>query len=179
MYTPSDYSQPVFGQPMPPPAPPPAPYGQPLQTAPPPQHMMHAGQWSSGLCDCTSDMSNCCMTCWCPCITFAQIAEIADMGTTSCPVHGALYTILLLLTGCQWIYSYMYRSKMRKQYMLPEEPCNDCLLHFCCEPCAMCQEYRELKHRGFNMSIGWHGNMMRQHQQAAVTPPLAPAGMKR
>lgn len=42
---------------------------------------------------------------------------------------------------------------MRKQYMLPESPCGDCLLHFCCEFCALCQEYRELKHFGFDMSI--------------------------
>ncbi|KAK1413710.1 hypothetical protein QVD17_35488 [Tagetes erecta] len=169
MYPNSEYSQPSYGQP-PPPAPPVA--------GVPPSHMIYAGQWSTGLCDCTSDVSNCCLTCWCPCIPFGQIAEILDKGTTSCAVHGALYTILLLFTGCQCIYSCMYRSKMRQQYMLPEEPCNDCLLHCCCEPCAMCQEYRELKHRGFNMSLGWHGNMERQNH-AAVTPPFAPAGMKR
>ncbi|KAJ0669381.1 putative PLAC8 motif-containing protein [Helianthus annuus] len=180
----SEYSQPAFGQPIPASSPP--PYGQPAQApynqsvAPPPQSMMYPSQWSSGLCDCTSDVSNCCLTCWCPCIPFGQIAEILDKGTTSSAVHGALYTILLLLTGCQFIYSCSYRSKMRQQYMLPEEPCNDCLLHFCCEPCAMCQEYRELKHRGFDMSLGWHGNMERQnHHQAVVTPPYAPAGMKR
>lgn len=43
---------------------------------------------------------------------------------------------------------------MRSQYGLRETPCNDCLVHWCCEPCALCQEYRELKHRGFDISIG-------------------------
>ncbi|KAJ0430788.1 putative PLAC8 motif-containing protein [Helianthus annuus] len=82
----SEYSQPAFGQPMPASAPP--PYGQPAQApynqsvAPPPQSMMYPSQWSSGLCDCTSDVSNCCLTCWCPCIPFGQIAEILDKGTT-------------------------------------------------------------------------------------------------
>nr|GEY18647.1 PLAC8 motif-containing protein [Tanacetum cinerariifolium] len=39
-------------------------------------------EWSTGLCDCTEDMSSCCMTCWCPCITFGQIAEVVDKGIT-------------------------------------------------------------------------------------------------
>jgi len=30
----------------------------------------------------------------------------------------------------------------------------DCLVHFCCETCALCQEYRELKNRGYDLSIG-------------------------
>ncbi|GKV19461.1 hypothetical protein SLEP1_g29722 [Rubroshorea leprosula] len=30
---------------------------------------------------------------------------------------------------------------------------NDCLVHFCCLPCALCQEYRELRNRGFDVSI--------------------------
>nr|XP_043626734.1 protein PLANT CADMIUM RESISTANCE 2-like [Erigeron canadensis] len=172
MYSSTENPPPSYGQP--PTAPPPIQYA----TGVPSQAMNSNGEWSTGLCDCGSDVSNCCITCWCPCITFGQIAEIADKGTTSCAVHGALYTILLLLTGCQCIYSCMYRSKMRQQYMLPEEPCNDCLLHCCCEACAMCQEYRELQHRGFNMSLGWHGNVERQNH-GVVMPQFAPVEMKR
>ncbi|CAH1417028.1 unnamed protein product [Lactuca virosa] len=167
------------------PPPPPPPYGHPPLAPPPAQYppgippppMVSTGQWSSGLCDCGSDVTNCCITCWCPCIPLGQIAEIVDRGNTSCAVHGSLYTVILLLTGCQWIYSCMYRSKMRQQYLLPEEPCNDCLVHFCCEPCAMCQEYRELKHRGFDMSLGWHGNMERQNN-GVMMPVFAPAPME-
>ncbi|XP_076947208.1 protein PLANT CADMIUM RESISTANCE 2-like [Bidens hawaiensis] len=177
MYTdPSDHSKPAVGQPMQPPQ---APYGQASHVITPPLDVMYPSKWSSGLCDCTSDMSNCCMTCWCPCITFGQIAEIVDKGTTSCPVYGTIYSILLLLVGFQWVFSCLYRSRMRQQYMLPKEPCNDCLIHYCCEQCALCQEYRELKHRGYNMLIGWHGNMEKQPQQAVMTPPYAQEGMKR
>ncbi|KAK1258729.1 Protein PLANT CADMIUM RESISTANCE 2 [Acorus gramineus] len=131
--------------------PPPAPYGYPvpmhIQSQPP-------AEWSTGLCGCFEDVSNCCVTCWCPCITFGQIAEIADRGASSCGVSGALYTLISLLTGCGCLYSCFYRSKMRGQYYLSESPCCDCLVHFCCEACALCQEYRELKHRGFDMHIG-------------------------
>ncbi|PWA51706.1 cell number regulator 10 [Artemisia annua] len=142
----------------------------------PPQPMVSNGKWSTGLCDCCDDVCNCCITCCCPCITFGQIAEIVDKGTTPCAVHGILYAVLLLTIQFQWIYSCMYRSKMRQQYMLAGGPCNDCIRHCCCESCSLCQEYRELKHRGFDMSLGWHGNMARQNQGVPM-PPFDPAEM--
>ncbi|RDX60618.1 Protein PLANT CADMIUM RESISTANCE 9, partial [Mucuna pruriens] len=37
------------------------------------------GQWTTSLYDCWDDPSHCCFTCWCPCITFGQIAEIPKM----------------------------------------------------------------------------------------------------
>ncbi|PKA63105.1 Protein plant cadmium resistance 2 [Apostasia shenzhenica] len=128
--------------------------------------------WSTGLCDCCDDKSNCCVTCWCPCITFGQIAEIVDRGSSSCGSSGALYGLICLITGFQCIYSCFYRSKMRRQYSLRESPCGDCLIHCCCEPCALCQEYRELKRRGFNMAIGWQANLERQGAGAMVPPPV-------
>ncbi|OIS96620.1 PREDICTED: protein PLANT CADMIUM RESISTANCE 2-like [Nicotiana attenuata] len=136
------------------------------------------GTWSTGLCDCFSDVSNCCITCWCPCITFGQIAEIVDKGTTSCGASGALYCLIEAFTGCGCIYSCFYRTKMRKQYMLPEGSCGDCMLHFCCEWCALCQEYRELKHRGFDMSIGWQANMENQNKGIGMAP-VVQGGMTR
>lgn len=73
---------------------------------------------------------------------------------TACGVSGVLYGLLCSITGCQCIYSCFYREKMRGQYSLLASPCADCLVHFCCEGCALCQEYRELKNRGFDMTIG-------------------------
>ncbi|CAK7326780.1 unnamed protein product [Dovyalis caffra] len=139
------------------------------------------GRWSSGLCDCFSDIPNCCITCWCPCITFGQVAEIVDRGTIPCAVSGAIYGVLLWLTGCPCIYSCLYRTKMRKQLMFEDRPCNDCLIHFCCDACALCQEYRELKHRGFDMTIGWEGNVQRQNGGVAMaqSAPVVEEGMKR
>ena len=48
----------------------------------------------------------------------------------------------------------VYRSRLRGQYDLEEAPCADCLVHFCCETCSFCQEYKELKNRGLDMGIG-------------------------
>ncbi|XP_072953155.1 cell number regulator 2-like [Typha angustifolia] len=136
-------------------------------------------QWSTGLCDCCDDVSNCCITCFCPCITFGQIAEIIDRGSTSCGTSGALYMLVMCVTGCSCLYSCFYRSKMRAQYSLREKPCCDCCVHCFCETCALCQEYRELKRRGFDMKVGWIVNMERQRRQAAMIPPETPEGMTR
>ncbi|KAJ3679685.1 hypothetical protein LUZ60_017696 [Juncus effusus] len=126
--------------------------------------------WSTGLCHCYDDINNCCITCWCPCITFGQIAEIVDRGSSACGVNGALYMLIMCITGCQCFYSCFYRAKMRSQYSLKEGPCADCCVHCFCEHCALCQEYRELKRRGFDLKIGWHANMEKQGQ-AAMLPP--------
>ncbi|XP_071691077.1 protein PLANT CADMIUM RESISTANCE 7-like [Rutidosis leptorrhynchoides] len=142
-------------------------------------HFTTPSEWSTGLFDCDNDYYNCCLTCWCPCITFGQIAEVVDKGTTSCIAHGAIYSLLCLFTGgCQCIYACMQRSKLRQQYMLPEQPCNDCLTHCFCEMCAICQEYRELQYRGLDPSLGWDGNISRQNQ-GVVMPPINPGEMKR
>ncbi|KAK3043070.1 hypothetical protein RJ639_001185 [Escallonia herrerae] len=134
--------------------------------------------WSTGLCDCFSDTRNCCITCWCPCITFGQIAEMVDKGSSACGSNGALYALIACVTGCACFYSCFYRAKMRQQYSLHEVPCGDCLVHCCCETCALCQEYRELKNRGFDMTIGWHGNMERQTRGVEMAPVIE-EGMSR
>jgi len=54
--------------------------------------------------------------------------------------------------GC--LYSCLYRSKLRAEYDVDEGECPDFLVHCCCEHLALCQEYRELKNRGFDLGIG-------------------------
>ncbi|XP_078164446.1 cell number regulator 10-like [Carex rostrata] len=131
--------------------------------------------WSTGLFDCYDDIDNCCMTCFCPCITFGQIAEIVDHGSISCCASSSLYTGLMFLTGCHWLYSCFYRKKLRGHFFLEDSPCGDCCVHCCCEPCALCQEHRELRLRGLDPSFGWHGNLARQ----TTMIPLTIGGMTR
>uniref|UniRef100_A0A2P2MA66 Protein PLANT CADMIUM RESISTANCE 2-like n=1 Tax=Rhizophora mucronata TaxID=61149 RepID=A0A2P2MA66_RHIMU len=150
----------------------PAATGVPVSTTRQDHHGQR-GAWSSDLCDCFSDVPSCCLTCWCPCISFGRIAEIVDQGATTCTTGGAIYAILAYFTGYACIYSCVYRSKLRKQYALEERPCNDCLVHCCCESCALCQEYRELQSRGFDMALGWEGNMQRQSRGMEMTAPPA------
>uniref|UniRef100_A0ACD5UI43 Uncharacterized protein n=1 Tax=Avena sativa TaxID=4498 RepID=A0ACD5UI43_AVESA len=164
------------------PTPPPAAATAPCHQRPP----APVTPWSTGLFDCLDDKKNCVVTCLCPCITFGQVAEIVDRGATSSGASAALYMGIALLTGYefQWVYSCLYRTKMRTQYGLQESPLPDCCVHFIFEPCAICQEYRELRNRGFVMEIGWQANMELQQQGriggAATVPPAVHAeGMTR
>ncbi|KAJ3695884.1 hypothetical protein LUZ60_001261 [Juncus effusus] len=138
--------------------------------------------WSTRLCHCMDDPGNCLITCICPCITFGQVADIIDKGSCSCVFSGAVYGLLCTMgLGC--LYSCFYRSKMRSQYDLDEGPLPDCLVHFCCEYCALCQEHRELKNRGFDMGIGFDGNVERQRRgvvgRTVVGAPAMHGGMMR
>ncbi|PQQ15014.1 protein PLANT CADMIUM RESISTANCE 7-like [Prunus yedoensis var. nudiflora] len=112
-------------------------------------HRPQQSKWSGGLCNCGEDVTTCCISCFLPCITFGQIAETVDEGRS---LYALLFTI-----QCHWVYSCMYREKLRQKFGLPEEPCCDCCVHFCCDPCALCQEHAELKSRGFDPSKGWIG----------------------
>ncbi|CAN1774915.1 Protein PLANT CADMIUM RESISTANCE 2 [Linum perenne] len=113
--------------------------------------------WSSGLCDCFSDARN------------------------SCGVNGALYTIIACVTGFPCCYSCFYRTKLRQQYGIKGTHSRDCLVHCFCEYCSLCQEYRELKKHGFDLSIGWHGNVERKNRnmEMASLPPVVERGMTR
>ncbi|KAJ4961377.1 hypothetical protein NE237_021287 [Protea cynaroides] len=134
--------------------------------------------WSSGICHCGDNIEFRCITCWCPCITFGQISEIIDKGSPSCTINGVIYGFLRHFTGFHWLYACSYRSRMRQEYNLNGSSCGDCFVHCCCEPCALRQEYRELESRGFDMSIGWHGNVERQNRGVAM-PPIVEKGMTR
>lgn len=82
------------------------------------------------------------------------IDVILSYYCTACGASGALYALVCCVIGCPCLYSCFYRSKMRQQYALRETPCGDCLVHCCCEGCALCQEHRELTMRGYDMTIG-------------------------
>ncbi|XP_030553071.1 protein PLANT CADMIUM RESISTANCE 2-like isoform X1 [Rhodamnia argentea] len=166
---------------LPPPPPPPPVTGVPVVALPP---LSDYAAWSTGLCDCFSDFERFCISFWCPCVTFGQISEIVDRGSSSCGLNGAVYFLIACVTGCSCCYSFFYRLKMRKQYRIDGTAAEDFIVHCLCEACALTQEYRELKNRGFNPSLGWHESVDRQNHGVAMAPmpPVAPIvedGMKR
>ncbi|MED6218688.1 hypothetical protein PIB30_028775 [Stylosanthes scabra] len=147
------------------------------KTAQSPFSSAPTGAWTTGLCGCCEDPGNCCMTCCCPCVTFGQNAEVVDKGRSSCAFAGMIF-YLLSYVGCGCLYSYTYRSKLRGLYSLPEEPCMDFFVHCFCGSCAICQEYRELKNRGLDPSLGWTANEERMNRGNQVAPHVQP-GMTR
>ncbi|KAK7370007.1 hypothetical protein VNO80_12057 [Phaseolus coccineus] len=137
------------------------------------------GSWSTGLCDCFSDYSSCCLTLWCPCVSFGRVAEILDKGSSSCCLHGSLFYVLAAFThvgGC--IYAWLYRVKLRELYGIEGHHCSDCLVSFLCLHLSICQEYRELKARGFGMSAGWEGNVQ-MYTRGVTSAPAVEGGMNR
>ncbi|KAG2654239.1 cell number regulator 1-like [Panicum virgatum] len=170
--------------------------GAPPTAAPPAAYQQHGAvnmnpsrpgaalrTWSTGLFHCMDDPGNCLITCLCPCITFGQIADIVDKGTCSCIASGLIYGLICASTGMGCLYSCLYRSRLRAEYDLQEGECPDFLVHCCCEHLALCQEYRELKNRGYDLGIGWDANMDRQRRGVAsgtvMGAPATPLGMIR
>ncbi|KVI04492.1 protein PLANT CADMIUM RESISTANCE 4-like [Cynara cardunculus var. scolymus] len=139
------------------------------------QYLAPTQGWSTGLLDCMEDPENAIMTLCFPCVTFGQIAEIVDNGQTSCATSGLIYGLIAAFIGIPCIMSCSYRTKIRSRYGLMETPAPDWAIHFFCEYCALCQEYRELKSHGMDPAIGWQGNMSRNQQMAkyqTMTPPM-------
>ncbi|KAJ9708141.1 hypothetical protein PVL29_000279 [Vitis rotundifolia] len=107
------------------------------------------GYWSTGLFDCMDDPNIALTTAIFPCVTFGQIADVLDNGHTTCATSGIIYAFAACLL------SWPYRRKLRQRFGLTEAPASDCMVHCLFEPCALCQEYRELKNRGINPALGY------------------------
>ncbi|XP_043717804.1 adhesive plaque matrix protein-like [Telopea speciosissima] len=135
--------------------------------------------WTTGLFDCMEDPQNAITTFLFPFFTFGQIAEIIDNGHTSCGTSGIFYGAIAVLIYMPFLLSCTYRTKLRSKYDLVEAPAPDWITHFIFECCALSQEYRELRNRGFDPALGWIGNVSRnqnlQHQQQQkvhMVPPM-------
>ncbi|KAL2932551.1 Protein PLANT CADMIUM RESISTANCE 2 [Bienertia sinuspersici] len=114
------------------------------------------GQWSSGLFDCTTDVSH------------------------SCGVSGALYGLIGMISGFHFIYTCAYRGKLKRQFGISASPIEDLCTHIWCHPCALCQEHRELQYHGYDVPLGWVGNLEKKNGgMGMVNPPMVPGGMSR
>ncbi|CAN6446022.1 unnamed protein product [Victoria cruziana] len=133
---------------------------------PAPQH----GVWTTGIFGCMEDPLNVVVALFFPCITFGQVAEILDKGQTSCCCSGLSYCCAATC-GCACFLTGSYRTRLRVNYGLPESPCADGLTHYFCDPCALSQEYRELRNRGLDPQLGWQGNMLCAQARTGMAPP--------
>lgn len=136
------------------------------------QRMAQIGRpWSSAIYDCGLDRTNATMTALCPCVTFGQIAEMVDEGQTSCTSGSFMYILLAPALCSCWILASSYRKKLRKKYSLVQAPAEDWIMHLFCPFCSLCQEFRELKCRGLDPTLGWMGYLAKQHEETLTIPP--------
>ncbi|KAH1074452.1 hypothetical protein J1N35_026780 [Gossypium stocksii] len=145
-----------------------APIRKSVQHLPMPSPQMKAdptGSWTTGLFDCMEDPTNALITALFPCVTFGQIADVLDNGHTNCATSGIVYAVAPCFV------SGPYRKKLRQRFGLIEAPASDRIIHSMFEPCALCQEYRELNNRGINPALGYHGNLSKQQTATMMVPP--------
>ncbi|KAG0458135.1 hypothetical protein HPP92_023292 [Vanilla planifolia] len=127
--------------------------------------------WTSTIYDFGQHNASAIMTVLFPCATFGHIVEIVDEGKTSCICASCVYFLLAPALCSCWILGSTYRRKLRSKYNLVEAPAEDWVLHLFCPFCSLCQEFRELKNRGIDPSIGWMGHLAKQHQGTLARPP--------
>ncbi|KAL0003800.1 hypothetical protein SO802_011361 [Lithocarpus litseifolius] len=135
------------------------------------------GKWTTGICGCFDDCSNSTTTVPPPPPPTSPALPgedrrgggwlaVDDVGSPLGGANEAAYTAgqnyLVLFTlvpvlGAT-LYACTYRTKLRRHFELPEQPCGpcgDCCVHHLCCFCALCQEHRELKNRQMDPVGGW------------------------
>lgn len=72
----------------------------------------------------------------------------------ACCVQGTIFCVLGGFSPFLSVYSCIYRTKLREQYGIEGNRCKDCIASCLCPRISICQEYRELQARGFDVSAG-------------------------
>eukprot|EP00198_Chlamydomonas_reinhardtii_P010696 XP_001700033.1 predicted protein [Chlamydomonas reinhardtii] len=127
--------------------------------------MASRGDWSTELWDVCSQpggMNMCCLSLWCPCIQYGMLLEQLPPGSVTCAgslaggcaLFGALWLLgdmlgAALLTKifvlpCSALVHTQTRGYIRRKYGIQSHPLHDFFITWCCGPCALCQEAREV-----------------------------------
>ena len=91
---------------------------------------------------CFSDIGQCCLVCWCPCVQWARIADWALDDEGPWPLFCLLYWICGNFRCCMGMIT---RRLLREKLAIAGTCMEDCLIHTFAHYCALCQEARELR----------------------------------
>ena len=110
-------------------------------------------QWTSGLCDCFADTTNCCEVAWCHYCQLGFQHRKLTLGHSG-PDYGIALALCCLdmwvAAGCVAMYTaYEHRKTVRRYWNINPQDCNEDLKGWFCPCCSTCQVYRELSARGY------------------------------
>lgn len=100
------------------------------------------GNFEAGLFDCSSDMGTFCTSWFCPCIAYGlnqQRAQNKDDYAADAAIYCLLDTFGFAACTGAW-----GRGNVRAVRHIEGGFATDCLVHWCCRPCALTQEKIEL-----------------------------------
>ena len=99
-------------------------------------------KFNEDLCGCFSDLTTLLWGCCVPGGILCMQGLAVDRATgQGCAIP------YLLVCLCACIGGAINRGKIRDNYGIAGSFINDCLIWWCCAPCAACQEYREVQRR--------------------------------
>ncbi|GIL48754.1 hypothetical protein Vafri_5192 [Volvox africanus] len=112
--------------------------------------------WTTGLFDCAAEPSGesfCLYACFCTVCAYGRNVELMEPGELvffggNCAAACCSYYLVNLFTGCPCMLHMLARGYIREKYNIPGDSFEDILITWCCIPCALCQEHRELIIRG-------------------------------
>ena len=126
------------------------------------------GQWTTGLCECFSDVNSCMDIYFCYCCANARQWDAQDGRQDSLNMLILLANICFGTTFCV---NCVLRCNLAQKYKLPEGSCMSCCISLWLPSCGMCQQHRELTNRGY-----WPGGTICSTPPAGYVPAPAPMG---
>jgi Cys-rich protein (TIGR01571 family) len=128
----------------------------------------YSNKWSTGLFDCTDDLSV--VMLYCICSPFLSADTAKKMGGS---FVGSF--IVSICCGCLPCVSAAGRRAVRDKYNLPPEPLGDCMV-YCCfmGSCATCQEAREVNYQIAKPTVVMPSEMQPNYASTAPVSMMPP-----
>lgn len=131
-----------------------------------PLQKVFTSSWQDQWNDCGAEPETCLLSCCCPCVQFgknyaavrpltygAHPQQTVEENKGACCLAALAYMGATYFCGClgAGVAGCFVRQEIKKKYGITTGECSDSpsdfLLHCCCQPCALSQEWRELKFR--------------------------------
>lgn len=103
--------------------------------------------FEEGLCDCFANCPVCLVVTFVPCGICCVQAKAYDNATQQGMGFPFLCYCVAGLVNCCCIGMAVMRGKIRNRFNINGSIVHDICCHIWCSPCAVCQEYREVKRR--------------------------------